>query len=245
MARNPRIPYRAFGEGRLPAALRQRFQHRASNYAHRLYDDQIAALRARRTGIRRQYQRDLNSAQGAINFTQNAIQQVPLKGLHGRYRQEVAAEIAQSSSDVAKSFPALKAEARAVRRDSMTELQDKILGARIERQQTAARTLNSLLGEARTDAESYLKSKKDAEGTKKETKTALYLARNALTLAKKKPWEFKTPEQQKQAWAIIAEEAAGEGVSPLVAQRAVAFLQQKHTSPLDPVGEFLKRTFGG
>jgi hypothetical protein len=242
MARRPNIPYGAFGEGRIPRKLKQRFRKQSNRAARRIYGPEIQMLRGQRRGVRKQYQKDVQAAKGAINFTQSAINQVPLKGLSGRYRKEVAGELALASKDVAASFPALKAEARATRNEELSSVRDDILTARINKEKKAGETYNSLLSEARTDAEQYLKSRRTGSGSsgegakerKKEWNTAIYLAQQAIQSGvvppggkkPKKPWQFSAASDRDQAWGVIARAAAGEGVSPLVAGRAVEYLRK-------------------
>jgi hypothetical protein len=136
--------------------------------AHRIFAPEIQALRGQKQAVKRQYRRDVRSNRGAINFTQQAISQVPLKGLTGKARQQVASEMALSSKDVAASLPFLNAEARAARTERLADIQSDIIGARVDQAQDAARRYASLLGQEATYQTGQAKARTDVRKDRRE-----------------------------------------------------------------------------
>lgn len=248
----PNIPASAFGEGQVPRRIRRRFRRRADRYAEQIYGPEIEALQQRSDQIKRQYRRDKRAARGAVNFAQEAVSDVPLTGLTGRYRREVAGELAARSADIAASFPFMVAEARQTRNEALTDNRDAILDARISQQKEEAQTFQSLMGEARTDIETYLKERaQEAEAKKEEARTeaderhqnikdrrkevriALRTATNLLAAMKdnRRPWSDAAIDRfgsEDASWGVFEEMLADEGdISREAAALAIEALRNR------------------
>lgn len=247
MATNPLV--------KIPRRYRQRLKRRAARSAAREFNPKIQALQSQKQAVRRQYRRDVAANRGVINYTQDAIAQVPLKGLSGRYRNQVAQEMALSSKDVAASLPSLNAEARAVRSEGLMDIRSDILDTRIDKAQESAQDYESLLGKAAT----YFSSKGDEASDRAEKRKAkrqrqqdLHVAsRRAMTLLLTtkpdfRPWGDKSLRQfgtEDAAWRAFERQLAREAEIPdHVAETAIKRLRRRlgkpqgigPIAPLDP-----------
>ena len=74
----------------VPRGYRRRLRRQSERAAARIYGPEIDALQGQKKQVRRQYRRDVRANRGAIAYTQDAISQVPLKGLHGIARKQLA-----------------------------------------------------------------------------------------------------------------------------------------------------------
>jgi hypothetical protein len=198
----------------------------AERQASREWDPQIEALRGQKKAVRRQYRRDVAANRGTVAYTQDAINQVPLKGLSGRYRNQVAAEMALSSKDVAAALPSMNAEARLAMREGLSEISSDVLDARIDKQQEAANDYESLYSKAAT----YFSSKGDEASDRAEKRKAkrqrqqdLHVAsRRAMTLLLTtkedfRPWGDKSVRQfgsEDNAWRAFERQLAREAEIP-------------------------------
>lgn len=261
MAPYPRVPANQFGQARLPRRVKRRLKRQADRAAERIYAPEIDALQAQKAQVRRQYRRDVASAQGTVDFAQNAIESESLKGLHGSARRQVAQELARSSRDVAQSLPFLTSEAVDARRTGLSGIRSDILSAKVEQAQTAARTFNSGLEEARTKAAQYLAqqeadkaaAKKDAASraknkrqAHKSLKTAVQTGLNLLATGAMNPdkpevgvpWSqqaIKHYGTEDQAWTFFEHMLAEqEAIDPQAAHKAVLAIRKRLMGPLNP-----------
>lgn len=244
MATNPLV--------RIPRGYRRRLLAQARRQAQREFGPEIRALRGSKKAVRRQYRRDVKANRGVVNYTQDAISQVPLKGLSGRYRNQVAEEMALSSKDVAASLPALNAEARGVRNEALAGINEDILNARIDKQQESATDYESLLGKAAT----YFSSKNKDEATeraerrkaKRQRQQDLHVAsRRAMTLLLTtkpdfRPWGDKSIRQfgsADNAWRAFERQLAREAEIPdHIAESAIKRLRRRLDRPTSHPGPY-------
>jgi hypothetical protein len=167
---------------RIPQRRRRRIRSKAERAAARIYQPEIEMYRAQRKGVRRQYRRDVQANRGVVNYTQDAISQVPLKGLTGKARQQVAAEMALSSKDVAASLPMLNAEARQARTAGLADIKADIIGARVERAQDAGRRYATLLGQEATYQTQKQADRAEHRVEKRARKQDLHVARRRVQM---------------------------------------------------------------
>jgi hypothetical protein len=222
----------------VPSGYRRRLRRQSERAANRIFNPEIQAYRAQKKGVRRQYRKDVRANRGTIAYTQDAISQVPLKGLHGTARKQVAAEMALSSKDVAASLPFLNAEARATRSEAMTGINQDILTARINRSQDAARRFATELDQAGNrflrDAKDEATDRAEKRKKKRENKVAMKQARrvtmNVLS-TEPPPWApqvIKHYGSVEQAWRAFEERVADEAdVDHAQARQAVAALRRR------------------
>lgn len=250
-SRRPKVPYRSFHEVRLPRRLRRQIKRRSNRYADKVYGPQIAALRGQKRAVRRQYRQDVAANRASIDMTQDALKDVPLKGLHGRYRRQVAQELAASSADVARSLPLLNSEAAATRSEAMLGVRQDIVDTKVDEAQLAARTAYQLMKEARSDAAAKLKARhqhavdnRQAKRQRKgELQTAVRIANNLFlqTPDEFRPWGSATingfrdddgnkqpPVSQTEWWRRFEEEVRRQSdVSGRSAREAIKVLRRQ------------------
>jgi hypothetical protein len=223
----------------IPRRRKRRIQAQAERAASRIYDPEIQAYQAQRKGVRRQYRRDVRANRGVINYTNQALSRVPLKGLHGGARQAVAAEIALSRKDATASLPMLNAEARQARTAGLADIKSDIVGARVEQAQDAARRYATLLGKEATyqtqEAKDEATERADRRKRKRERQHALKEARRVtmnVLATEKPPWDEKVIRHYdgdpEAAWRAFEERVADEAdVSHSEAAVAVRALRRR------------------
>lgn len=161
MANVPNIPFGAFGEGRLPKRLRRRLRQQADAAARREFRPQIQGYRRVKRDLKGQLEDALAADAWAVEQASNAIQNVPLRGLHGPDRRMLAQGLAQMAAANEAALPSLQAGTEAEFRPQILGAQQDVLDARIDRTQAAAQGYNTLLTEARGDVEQYLRGQEE------------------------------------------------------------------------------------
>jgi hypothetical protein len=135
----------------IPRSLRSTIIQRVTNQARREFNPLIESLQRQKARLAPAYQRDLASAQGYVDLASQGIQDVSLKGLEGRYKSQVASELANRAADVEQSAPILAQEQTQEYRADRQSAQQDIIGARLDKQQAIAQGTASAFDVARTD----------------------------------------------------------------------------------------------
>lgn len=184
------IGLKGAGEARLSPALRSRLKRRSERQASRKYDPKIAALRAQRSAIDRMLNREVRAIEQTVDAVQgdlsSSLGALKDTGLKGRFLKQAQNELVARQGDLAQSIPYLSAEARDAARADKMDLRTNIIDARIAKTQDAASTFDSLMGEARTDAEGVLKQRRERQregGEERDEglRNAMIAAREALS----------------------------------------------------------------
>lgn len=231
----PNIPLSAFGEGKLPKRLRKRLQHRADAAARREYAPQIAGLRDVKGRLRQQMENALAADAAAIQQSGQAIQNVPLRGLHGADRRILAGSLAEMAAANEGALPSLQAQTQAEYRPQILGAQQDVINARIAREQTAASNYNTGLTEARGDVEQYLRSQQADQADHQQNqhenarafKVALLGASSLYTQIEAKAPDHlpKTDDEWEGFLELVMDE---EGVNDrITAQKAVEELRKR------------------
>jgi hypothetical protein len=248
---------------RLPRRVRRVIRHRSQRAARRIYGPDLRTARqgvklvkrqyrGQRRQINRAYRRDVRSTRQAVTGFQKIIGAEARKtksgafGLTGRYKQEVAQELAMRGADVAQSLPALTAEARQTRATSLQQMRQ----ARASDVSSALQDVQSAKAAiAKKSAEEYLSESKSArlhrysnvqnrgQGgvSKGDLRKAVKIGSLMLqtTPTPKLPWGEKSIKHfgtAENAWASFTRELlAQEGVDdPRVAATAAKILRRRN-----------------
>lgn len=174
---------------------RRRLRRRSERQAHRYFQPEIMAARAKLRSVKQQKRTELRSVAGASNALQKvlsaAIGDIKGSGLSGSSRKMLANEFASRKVDAAQSVPLLQADVRSQYAPDIASAREGILGAKVDRSQKAAELFASSLSSARTQSRrafetrrSERQAKKDDTSSSKthvrELKVAIRVARNLL-----------------------------------------------------------------
>lgn len=250
----------------LPPRIETRLQRQALAEARQASAPLIEAKRRALKQNRRAFRQDKRSIRGVAQMSEaafdEAIAEAKRSGLKGQYLQQTLRELEARKAAVPAYVQAETATARQDLRANQADTRSQIFDERasmLSKAQTefsadrdaAINDLQSEIKDRRSrrrDARSDGKTPEAKKAAQTELKTAFLLAQQALKEAKKKPWEFD-PEDQEVAWGVILDKASGEGVSPLVAARAIEIIKRRRAlegrTPAERSVARSVRSFGG
>jgi hypothetical protein len=133
----------------LPRKVKKKLKRRARRAARREFQPQIQLARQQVQQVRRSYDRELNSVEGATNIVDNALQaqlkQLKSSGLEGRYLRDAVQELTARRAELPTSEAFLKSDVRADRRTAVSDAKLTLAQERADKQTEAAQKYNSLL----------------------------------------------------------------------------------------------------
>lgn len=230
---------------RLSPQLRALLRRRVTRQNRKEWNPEIQALLAQRAQLHQQLQRELAGIHNFTDSASQAIESIPLRGLHGRYKRQVAEDLAARAAAIQQSVPLLASEARSDALTAKQALANKILTARIDKKQAIESELQSAVNSATTDAQAAIKAREsrqrsrrsDQRDREKEQRKARQERQHELNLAK---YEIQrlfaaNPDLAKQihdgtagpdVWAGLEERVRqAEGIGLAAARKAVAALR--------------------
>lgn len=231
---------------------KQRIRRRAQKQARREFNPQIRAAKQELRGVRKQRQRELQSATRAGAQLSNTLAQamgaVRGSGLKGRYKQQTLRELSGMRGDAARMVPFEQRTIRQEYREPLTTARSSVAGLRVDKAEDAQKAYASRLGDiAEARAERQADANEMRRDRKKEVQLALSQAQNLLKLpipddasdAAKKAGHPVTEEE----WAAFTEALAKkEGIGFAAAKRAVAKMRRGMLDP--PVAGQITAGFG-